>query len=88
MRLSRHCIRTKWTFLLHGRNRQTPLEEQCKAAKSLYTEGKFKRLGVDDVQKIYDICKQEGHVLLAVYQGGYNLISRAAEEFLFPLYDV
>jgi hypothetical protein len=56
MHLSRHCNRTKWTF---STSTEIPLEEQYKAAKSLHAEGKFKRLGVDEVQKIHDICKQE-----------------------------
>jgi aflatoxin B1 aldehyde reductase len=76
-------------FYFHGPDRQTPLEEQCKAANALYQEGKFERFGVSnlpahEVQTVYDICKKEGYVLPTVYQGGFNPISRGAEEGLFP----
>ena len=76
-------------FYFHGPDRQTPLEEQCKAANELYQEGKFERFGVsnllvDEVQTIYDICKREGYVLPTVYQGGYNPLMRSADDLLFP----
>jgi aflatoxin B1 aldehyde reductase len=76
-------------FYFHGPDRQTPLEEQCKAANDLYREGKFERFGVsnllvEEVQTIYDICKKEGYVLPTVYQGGYNPLMRSADELLFP----
>jgi aryl-alcohol dehydrogenase-like predicted oxidoreductase len=75
-------------FYFHGSDRQTPLEEQRKAANELYQEGKFERFGVsnllvDEVQTIHDICKKEGYVLPTVYQGGYNPLMRSADELLF-----
>ena len=77
-------------YYLHGPDKQTPLEEQCKAIGKLYAEGKFERFGVSNlsdeaVQKIYDICKTEGYCLPKVYQGGFNPIGRGAEETLIPL---
>lgn len=77
-------------YYLHGPDRATPLEEQCKAINQLYEEGKFERWGVsnisdDEVQTIYDICKREEYVLPKVYQGGFNPIGRGAEKTLIPL---
>jgi aflatoxin B1 aldehyde reductase len=76
-------------FYFHGPDRETPLEEQCKAANELYQERKFERFGVSnhlvgEVQTIYDICKKKGYVLPTVYQGGYNPLMRSADELLFP----
>jgi aflatoxin B1 aldehyde reductase len=76
-------------FYFHGPDRQTPLEEQCRAVDRLYREGKFARFGVSnlpahEVQAIYDICQREGYVLPSVYQGGFNPVARGAEEALFP----
>ena len=76
-------------FYFHGPDRATPLAEQCGAVDTLYREGKFARFGVsnlspEEVQTIYDICDKQGYVLPTVYQGGFNPISRGAEEVLFP----
>lgn len=76
-------------YYLHGPDRTTPLEEQCKAIGKLYQQGRFKRFGVsnisaDEVQQIYDICRSEGYCLPKVYQGGYNPLARSAEVGLFP----
>ena len=77
-------------YYLHGPDKQTPLEEQCRAIGKLHAEGKFDRFGVSNlsdeaVQEVYDICKQEGYCLPKVYQGGFNPIGRGAEETLIPL---
>ena len=77
-------------YYFHGPDKDTPLEEQCRAIGKLYSEGKFKRFGVsnigdDVVQRIYDICKKEGYCLPKVYQGGFNPIGRGAEATLIPL---
>jgi aflatoxin B1 aldehyde reductase len=77
-------------YYLHGPDRQTPLEEQCRAIGQLYKEDKFERFGLSnisdqEVQTIYDICKREGYPLPKVYQGGFNPIGRGAEPTLIPL---
>jgi aflatoxin B1 aldehyde reductase len=77
-------------YYLHGPDKETPLEDQCRAIGKLYSEGKFARFGVSNisdetVQKIYDICKREGYCLPKVYQGGFNPLSRGAEATLIPL---
>jgi aflatoxin B1 aldehyde reductase len=76
-------------FYFHGPDRQTPLEEQCRAADGLYRQGKFERFGVcnlraDEVERIHDICESEGYVLPSVYQGGFNPLQRRAEFELLP----
>jgi aflatoxin B1 aldehyde reductase len=77
-------------YYLHGPDKATPLEEQCRAIGKLYDEGKFERFGVsnlsdDKVKEVYKICKREGYCLPKVYQGGFNPIGRGAEETLIPL---
>jgi aflatoxin B1 aldehyde reductase len=77
-------------YYLHGPDRTTSLEEQCRAINKLHREGRFERFGVSnisdaEVQKIHDICVREGYVLPSVYQGGYNPIGRGPERTLFPL---
>ena len=39
---------------------------------------------VEDVQKVYDICKEKGYPLPEVYQGNYSAVARKQEEVLFP----
>ena len=77
-------------YYLHGPDRKTSLEEQCRAINTLYKQGRFERWGVSnisdaEVQKIHDICSTEGYVLPSVYQGGYNPIGRSVEITLLPL---
>ena len=77
-------------YYLHGPDRQTPLEEQCRAIGALYGQGKFAKFGVSnispaEVQTIHDICRREGYPPPSVYQGGFNPIQRGPETDLFPL---
>lgn len=77
-------------YYFHGPDRQTPLEEQCRAADKLYREGRFARFGVcnlraDEVEDIHRICSRSGYVLPSVYQGGFNPLLRQAEAGLFPV---
>ncbi|KAJ9608238.1 hypothetical protein H2200_007226 [Cladophialophora chaetospira] len=77
-------------YYLHGPDRTVSLEEQCRAINTLHKQGRFERFGVSnisdaEVQKIHDICVEEGYVLPSLYQGGYNPIGRAPEKTLFPL---
>ncbi|KAI6894943.1 Aldo/keto reductase [Hortaea werneckii] len=76
-------------YYFHGPDRQTPLQESCRAIQDLYTQGKFVRWGisnlhVDEVTSIIDICAREGWVKPSVYQGGYNPLLRGVEEPLLP----
>ncbi|KAF2222218.1 NADP-dependent oxidoreductase domain-containing protein [Elsinoe ampelina] len=76
-------------YYFHGPDRKTPLSESCSAINTLYQQDKFRRFGVsnfraDEVEEIVSICKQQGWVLPAVYQGGYNPLLRTGEKALFP----
>lgn len=77
-------------YYLHGPDRTTPLEDQCKAIATLHKQGKFSRFGISnispaEVQSIHDICTREGFILPTVYQGAFNPLQRGAEFALFPL---
>lgn len=77
-------------YYFHGPDRQTPMEESCRAINLLHREGKIKAFGVsnfraDEVQEILDICTRNKWILPSVYQGGYNPLNRAGETALFPL---
>lgn len=55
----------------------------------MYKSGGFSRFGlsnykVEDVQKVYDHCKEHDYVLPSVYQGNYSPVARKQEELLFP----
>lgn len=76
-------------YYFHGPDRQTPLEESCRAINDLHQAGKFTRFGVsnfraEEVEDIYSICKRNGWVRPTVYQGGYNPLTRLGESKLFP----
>lgn len=76
-------------YYFHGPDRQTPLQESCRAINDLHRQGKFARFGVsncraDEVEEIASLCKANGWVRPSVYQGGYNPLLRTAEDALFP----
>lgn len=76
-------------YYFHGPDRQTPLEESCRAMNQLHSEGKFDRFGVsnfraDEVHQIVDICRKNKWVVPSVYQGVYNPLLRAMEPALLP----
>ena len=77
-------------FYFHGPDRQTPLEESCKAINQLYQEGKITTFGIsnfnaEEVQEMHSHCTKNGWVLPTVYQGGYNGLGRTGETTLFPV---
>ncbi|XP_064392611.1 aflatoxin B1 aldehyde reductase member 2-like isoform X2 [Halichondria panicea] len=76
-------------FYLHAPDHDTPIEETLEAVQQLYTDGKFKELGLSnfaswEVANVYQICKSRGWVLPTVYQGMYNPITRMVESELLP----
>jgi aflatoxin B1 aldehyde reductase len=76
-------------YYFHGPDRQTPLEDQCRAMDALHRQGKFARFGVcnlraQEVESIHQICEKNGYVLPTVYQGGFNPLQRRAEFELLP----
>lgn len=77
-------------YYIHGPDKQTPLEEQCRAFGTLYKQGRFKRFGISNLsvvqtEKIHEICTAKGYPPPSVYQGLYNPITRSNDEGLFPL---
>lgn len=78
-------------YYLHGPDKKTPFEEQCRAINTLYKQGKFDKWGVSNlsasqVQEVLDICEKNGYPKPKAYQGGYNPLSRPlTEDELLPL---
>ncbi|KAJ7720841.1 NADP-dependent oxidoreductase domain-containing protein [Mycena metata] len=77
-------------FYIHGPDASVPLENQLEGINTAYTAGYFKRFGLsnfsaDDVQRVYDICKEKGYPLPTVYQANYSAVARKNEAVLFPL---
>ena len=62
-------------FYIHAPDMEnTPLEETLAGIDEVWKSGFFKRFGLsnfkaEDVQKVYDICKEKGYPLPSVYQG-------------------
>lgn len=86
LKVSQVCI-----YYLHMPDRETPLEETCRAMNEAYVAGKFKRFGIsnyraDEVDEICKICEENGWVKPSVYQGRYNAIARRSEEDLLPTF--
>ncbi|KAJ7204629.1 NADP-dependent oxidoreductase domain-containing protein [Mycena haematopus] len=76
-------------FYIHAPDASVDLEDQLKGINTAYTEGRFKRFGlsnfkVEDVQRVYDICKAKGYPLPTVYQANYSAVARRAETELIP----
>jgi len=74
---------------LHSPDHKVPIVETLRACQELYTEGKFKELGLSNytswqVADIYHICHQNGWVKPTVYQGMYNVLTRSVEKELIP----
>ena len=77
-------------YYLHGPDKATSLEEQCRAINTLYEQDRFERWGVSNisdewVKEICAICERNGWVGPTVYQGGFNPIGRGAESTLIPM---
>lgn len=62
-------------FYIHGPDMEhTPLENTLEGVNEVHKTGFFKRFGLsnykaEDVQKVYDMCKEKGYPLPTVYQG-------------------
>jgi len=77
-------------YYLHAPDRSVPFEETAETINDLYKRGIFKRFGLsnftaEEVERMYNICKQNNYILPSVYQGNYNPITRKNEQELFPL---
>lgn len=76
-------------YYFHGPDRQTPLEESCRAINQLHREGKIVQFGVSnysaaEVEEIQSLCDANAWLRPTVYQGGYNPLGRTNETDLFP----
>lgn len=74
---------------LHAADRSVPFERTLEAMNQLYTEEKFKRLGLSnftsaEVAEIVIMCHYKGWVKPTVYQAIYNVITRGIEPELIP----
>ncbi len=75
-------------YLLHWRERNTPLGETVEAFEKLGTAGKIKRWGVSnfDVEDMEDLWSIENGANCAANQVLYNLENREIESSLLPFY--
>lgn len=76
-------------FYIHAPDGETPLEQTLEGINEVYKKGFFKRFGLsnykaEDVEKVYNLCKEKGYPLPSVYQGNYNPVARKQETMLFP----
>lgn len=76
-------------FYLHSPDAKVEISDTLAGVQEAYQLGLFKRFGLsnfsaDDVQKVYDHCKEQGYVLPTVYQGNYSPVARKQETVLFP----
>lgn len=61
-------------FYIHAPDEDTPLEHTLEGINEVYKKGFFKRFGLsnykaEDVEKVYNHCKEKGYPLPSVYQG-------------------
>lgn len=61
-------------FYIHGPDGDTPIEKTLEGVNEVYKTGFFKRFGLsnykaEDVEKVYNHCKEKGYPLPSVYQG-------------------
>ena len=76
-------------WYIHAPDSEVPISETLAGVNEVYKTGFFKRFGLsnykaEDVQKVYDHCKDNGYPLPSVYQGNYSAVARKQEELLFP----
>jgi len=74
---------------LHAPDANSPIEPTLEAVAALHAAGKFAELGLSnysawEVAYIHGYMAAKGHVLPTVYQGMYNLLTRAIETELLP----
>src|SRR5699024_10794633 len=70
-------------FYIHHPDEETPKDEAVGALKDLKDEGKIRAIGLSNfsIEQLKEANK-DGYV--DVFQGGYNLLNRSAEEEYFP----
>ncbi len=82
--LARMKLASVDTVFLHFPDPASPVESVLEALADLYTQGKFKELGLSNfpawmVSDVWHICDRRGWVRPTVYEGVYNPLTRRAE---------
>ncbi|KAI0521214.1 putative oxidoreductase [Xylaria bambusicola] len=75
---------------IHRADPSTPLEEQLRGFHEQISQGHCKKWGVSNVpiptlEKMLQLCEQNGWEKPSCYQGPYNLVTRGMEKELLPL---
>lgn len=75
---------------IHSPEPNIPLEDTLAGINEAHKLGIFRRFGLSnyapqDVQRVYDVAKENGYPLPEVYQGNYNPVARRIEDDLFPV---
>jgi aflatoxin B1 aldehyde reductase len=88
--LSRVGIKQFDILYIHAPDDSTPFEETLRGINEGYKNGAFRRFGLsnfspEQVQTVYDICKEKGYVIPTAFQGNYSPVARHLETNLFPL---
>ena len=78
------------TNYCHFPDRNTPLEDMCKAMAAGVAGGQMKHwaisnYSIDEVEKIVSICKQHDYPHPVIYQGIYSALTRKMEDELLPV---
>lgn len=77
-------------FYLHWPDPKTDLKQSLKRAHELWKQNKFRELGISNysaaqVETILSICEANNFVKPTLYQGMYNVLTRAVEADLFEV---
>ncbi|KAI8680508.1 Aldo-ket-red domain-containing protein [Fusarium keratoplasticum] len=76
-------------FYLHAPDRSIPFTKTLEAVNDLYSEGKFRQLGLSnyaawEVSELWNIANKREYVKPTVYQAMYNAITRDIDSELVP----
>lgn len=76
-------------FYIHAPDSSVPLSSTLAGVNEVYKKGYFTRFGLSnyqaqDVEAVYNHCKENGYVLPSVYQGNYSAVARKQDSLLFP----
>jgi aflatoxin B1 aldehyde reductase len=88
--LERAQIKQFDILYIHAPDTSIPFEDTLKGINETHKNGAFRRFGLsnfsaEQVQQVYDICKDKGYMLPTAYQGNYSAVARHLEATLFPL---
>ncbi|KAL5117369.1 hypothetical protein ACEQ8H_004685 [Pleosporales sp. CAS-2024a] len=87
--LDRVGIKQFDVLYIHAPDETIPFEDTLEGVNEVYKKGIFRRFGlsnfsVEQLTRVYGICKEKGYVLPTVYQGNYNPVARHIETLLLP----